>query len=107
MGKDTDLRYVKEALGLMPSHHWAHIRTPHLFGRNYFPSLLTPIRPRRPSLFIMKFTTVFAVLATLATAVSATLSDDLLNTNAKRLASGLTPLPPHRRGYGGSPTYGM
>jgi hypothetical protein len=55
----------------------------------------------------MKFTTVFAVLATLATAVSATLSDDTLNTNAKRFASGLrTPLPPHRRNVG-TPTYGM
>jgi hypothetical protein len=56
----------------------------------------------------MKFTTVFAVLATLATAVSATLSGAHLNTNAKRLANGLTPLPPVRRGqpHGGTPTHG-
>ena len=60
----------------------------------------------------MKFSTVFAVLATLATAVSATLSvGSELNTNAKRLAAGLGPLPPMRRGHdhghGGTPTYGM
>jgi hypothetical protein len=58
----------------------------------------------------MKFTTVFAVIATLVTAVSATLtgSSDIFNTNAKRLANGLAPLPPHRRGgkHPGTPTHG-
>ena len=56
----------------------------------------------------MKFTTVFAVLATLVTAVSATFSDaSALDTNAKRFAQGLKiPLPPVRRGYHGTPVYG-
>lgn len=56
----------------------------------------------------MKFATVFGVLATLATAVSATFSDaSLLDTNAKRFASGLrSPLPPVRRSLG-TPVYGM
>ena len=55
----------------------------------------------------MRFTTVFALLSTLAIAISATLSDPLqLDTNAKRFASGLkTPLPPHRRNLG-TPVYG-
>ena len=53
----------------------------------------------------MKFTTVFAVLATLATAVLATSPDSsLLNTNAKRLANGMVPFPPARRSVG-TPTY--
>jgi hypothetical protein len=56
----------------------------------------------------MKFTTVFAVLATLATAVSATLLEAaVLDTNAKRFASGLSPLAPVRRGQKGTPTYSM
>lgn len=63
----------------------------------------------------MKFSTVFAVLATLATAVSATLSGspELFNTNAKRLANGLGPMPPVRRGdhhgdhHHGTPTHGV
>jgi hypothetical protein len=54
----------------------------------------------------MKFTTVFALLATFALAVSATFSDLRLDTNAKRFASGLkSPLPPHRRNVG-TPVYG-
>ena len=53
----------------------------------------------------MKFTIVFAILANLATAFSAIFSDKL-STNAKRLASGLTPFPPIRRGNR-TPTYGM
>ena len=69
---------------------------------------MLPIPPLRPSLFIMKFSTVFAVLSTLATAVSATFSEgSALDTNAKRFASGLlSPLPPVRRGHKGTPTYG-
>ena len=63
----------------------------------------------------MKFTTVFAVITTLVTAVSATLGYEY-NTNAKRLANGMGPLPPARRGgshgmpHGtphGTPTHGM
>lgn len=89
--------YVKEARADAITSRVSHIKTPHLFGWNYFPSFLAPYPgPLRPSLFIMKFTTVFAVLATLATAVSATLSD--FNTNAKRLANGMALLPPARRG---------
>ena len=55
----------------------------------------------------MRFTTVFALLATFAFAVSATFTDtSLLDTNAKRFASGLkTPLPPHRRSLG-TPVFG-
>jgi len=74
--------------------------------RNASPFHLLPFRTLRHSFFIMKVTTVFAILATLTTAVSATFSDaSLLNTNAKRLAQGLGPLPPVRRSptqaYGG------
>ena len=77
------------------------------FWKKLFPSLLAPHPALRPSLFVMKFTTVFAVLATLATAVSATFSNpSLLDTNAKRFAAGLPPLPPARRSLG-TPTYGM
>ena len=55
----------------------------------------------------MRFTTVFALLTTLAIAVSATFPDALqLDTNAKRFAAGLkTPLPPQRRNLG-TPVYG-
>lgn len=53
----------------------------------------------------MKFATVFAVLATVATAVSATFSSIPQDTNAKRFALGLKPLPPVRRDP--SPSYGM
>jgi hypothetical protein len=48
----------------------------------------------------MKFTTAFAVLVALATAVSGAPL-----TNAKRLANGLAPNPPVRRD--GSHVYGM
>ena len=55
----------------------------------------------------MRFTTVFALLTTLAIAVSATFPDaPQLDTNAKRFAAGLkTPLPPQRRNLG-TPVYG-
>jgi len=59
----------------------------------------------------MKFTTVFAVIVTVATAVSATLTttqharDMVIDTNAKRFALGLTPLSPRKISHG-SPTYG-
>jgi hypothetical protein len=58
----------------------------------------------------MKCTTVFAVLITLVSAVSATFSDARgLDTNAKRFAHGLTPLPPVRRDHDkkGTPVWGM
>lgn len=73
-------------------------------GFPYFPSfqLQRPHLALRPSLFTMKFTTVFAIIATVVTAVSATLPPTL--TNAKRLARGLPLLPPVRRG---TPTYRM
>lgn len=45
---------------------------------------------------IMKFTTVFAVLATLAAAVSAAPVPEM-KSNARRLAVGLPPNPPVRR----------
>ena len=68
--------------------HPRHIKTHHLFGWNLF-VLRSPI---------MKFTTVFAVLATLAAAVSAAPAPQPeLISNAKRLAVGLPPNPPARR----------
>lgn len=95
--------HVKEAscLMLMPSPFCRRTyKILHLFQHRYFFSFL----PVYQSFIIMKFTTVFVVLATVATAVSAMLSGNL-NTNAKRFAYGLAPLPPHRRSP--TPSYGM
>jgi len=58
----------------------------------------------------MKFATLFAILATVTTAVTAKLdmrdvTDHL--SNAQRLAQGLPLMPPVRHGHGhGTPTYG-
>ena len=54
----------------------------------------------------MKFTTVFVVLATLATAVYGA---PMPNTNAERFARGLNPNPPVNlaRRDGETPVYGM
>ena len=58
---------------------------------------------------IMKFTTVFVVLATLGAAAVSGLP--LPATNAERIARGLTPKPPvnlaRRDALGGSPVLGM
>lgn len=57
------------------------------------------------SFIIMKFTSVFVVLSTLAIAV---LSAPLPNTNAERLARGLTPKSPVNLALrAGTGVYGM